>query len=93
MFIGNGDDFGNMLMNSKGTCPSCGENMTFGKSAQLAKSHGISEQVVMCPKCNRIFEIHLVPGKMSLTNDVTAKYPNVKSKNEKGGFFSRLFGK
>lgn len=87
--FGNGDSFGKMLMNSKGTCPSCNTELTFEKSAQLAKSHGIDDNVVMCKKCSKVYEIHMVPGKMTLTNDVTSKYPQIKSKK---GFFSKIFG-
>lgn len=92
MFIGNGDDFGEMLLKSPGTCPNCSANLTFGEAAQLAKSHNIRENVVMCKGCNRVFEVNLVPRRMTLTNDVTAKYPQIKP-GKPGGLFGRLFGK
>lgn len=91
MFIGNGMDIFAMLQESKGKCPKCGKELTFKSAANLAKEQGISENVVMCAGCRRVFEINLVPGRMTLTNDVTAKYPQVKPKG--GGFFSKLFRK
>ena len=92
MIIGNGSSFRDMLMKSPGTFPKCGADLTFGDAAQLAKSHGIRDNVVMCGKCSRVFEVNLVPGRMSLTNDVTAKYPQIRPKKP-GGLFGRLFGK
>jgi len=92
VFIGNGNNFRDMLMNSPGTCPGCNASLTFGKAAQLAKSHNIQDNVVMCDKCNRVFEVNLVPGRMTLTSDVTAKYPQVRPKKP-GGLFVKLFGK
>ena len=71
MIIGNGNNFRDMLMKSPGVCPKCSANLTFGDAAQLAKSHGIQDNVVMCGRCNRVFEVNLVPGRMSLTNYVT----------------------
>ena len=46
----------------------------------------------MCDKCNRVFEVNLTPGQMTLTSDVTANYPQIKPKKP-GGLFGRLFGK
>lgn len=92
MIIGNGNNFRDMLMKTPGTCPNCNASLTFGEAAQLAKAHGIQDNVVMCLKCNRVFEVSLVPGRMALTNDVTANYPQVKPKKP-GGLLGRLFGK
>ena len=92
MIIGNGNSFRDMLMNSPGTCPKCNASLTFGKAAQLAKSKGIQDNVVMCDKCNRVFTVNLVPGRMTLANDVTEKYPQIKPKKS-GGLFDKLFGK
>ncbi len=92
MFIGNGNNFRDMLMNSPGTCPSCGKSLTFGKAAELAKSYGIQENVVMCTACHRVFAVNLVPGRMTLTSDVTSNYPRIKPKKP-GGLFGKLFKK
>lgn len=91
MFVGNGDNIMGMLMNSPGTCPKCGKGLTFNDAAQLAKSNGIQDNVVMCKGCNHVFEVNLVPGCMTLTQDVTEKYPQIKPKKS-GGFFGKLFG-
>lgn len=93
MIIGNGNAFGEMLMKSKGACPHCGAELTFGTAAQLARSKDINDNVVMCGKCHRVFEIILVPGKMTLTNEVTANYPQIKPKSNGSGLFSKLFKK
>lgn len=92
MFIGNGMDIFAMLQESKGKCPKCGRQLTFKSAAGLAKSHDIQENVVMCDGCNHVFEVNLVPGRMTLTNDVTAKYPQIKPQGS-GGLFRKLFGK
>lgn len=77
MFVGNPKDIMDKLMNSPGICPECGQALTFSSAAQLAKSHGIQDNVVMCQKCNHAFEVNLVPGCMTLMQDVTAKYPQI----------------
>lgn len=92
MFIGNGNDLRDMLMNAPGECPNCKAALKFGDAAQLAKSHGIHDNVVMCKSCSRVFEVQLVPGQMTLTRDVTANYPQIKPKKP-GGLFKKLFGK
>ena len=92
MIIGNGSGFIDMLMKAPGTCPHCGASLSFGDAAQLAKSHGIQDNVVMCRKCHRVFTVNLVPGRMTLTGDVTKNYPQIKPKKS-GGLFGGLFGK
>jgi len=89
MIIGNGSDFRNMLMNAKGTCPNCQQTLTFGAAAQLGRDHGISDNVVMCGNCHRVFEVNLGMGGMTLTSDVTARYPQIKPKRT-GGLFGWL---
>ena len=92
MIIGNGNNFRDMLMKTPGTCPNCNASLTVGEAAQLAKSHNIQDNVVMCDKCHRVFEVNLAPGRMTLTSDVTAKYPQIKAKKP-GELFGKLFGK
>ena len=92
MMFGSGDSFGEMLMSSKGVCSNCKKELTFGDAAQLARKHGISDNVVMCKGCNHVFEVNLVPARMTLTQDVTSRYPQIKS-GKQGGLFSKLFGK
>jgi len=76
--FGSGNSFGDMLMQSKGVCSNCMKDLTFGDAAQLARKHGISDNVVMCKGCNHVFEVNLVPGSMTLTQDVTFRYPQIK---------------
>ena len=92
MFIGNGNNFRDMLMKTPGACPNCKASLTFGEAAQLAKSHNIQDNVVMCIKCRRVFEVNLAPGRMTVTRDVTANYPQVKPRKP-GGLLGKLFGK
>lgn len=66
MFIGRGDDLMDGLMGAKATCPNCNTTITFKEGALLAKEKGYTEQVVMCKKCNKVYGVHLVPGKMTL---------------------------
>lgn len=80
MNVINGNDFINILMKSPGICPNCGKQLIFEDAAQLAKSHDIQENVVMCDGCNRVFEIDMVPGRMTLKKDVTDRYPQVQPK-------------
>ena len=91
MVIGSGNAFRDMLMNMKGVCPNCKKEMTFGEAGKLGREHGITDNVVMCPQCNRVFEVQLGGGGMTLTRDVTSRYPQVKP--AKRGLFAKLFGK
>jgi len=76
--MGIGFDFGdvlaNKLMKQKAYCLKCNEEITFEDGASYAKDKGINDNVVMCKKCNSVFEVHIVPGRMTLTSDVTMKY-------------------
>lgn len=74
MGLGFGDSLAEMLMKQKACCLKCNEEITFEDGANYAKDKGINDNVVMCKKCNSIFEVQLVPGRMTLTNDVTMKY-------------------
>ena len=56
MNVINGNDFMNILMKSPGICPNCGKQLIFEGAAQLAKSHDIKENVVMCDGCGRVFD-------------------------------------
>ena len=80
MRVIDGNDFMDMLLNSRGTCLNCGEELVFEEATNLAKSHGIEENVVMCKNCNHVFEVNLIPGRMTLTQDVTEKYPQINTK-------------
>ena len=92
MMFGNGDAFGEMLIRSKGICLNCRQELTFEDATHLARKHGIRENVVMCKGCHHIFEVNIVPGRMTLTQDVTTRYPQI-TPGKQGGLFSKLFGK
>ena len=81
--IGNGDQLAEMLMQTKGVCPNCKTELTFEDAHNLARSHGIEDNVVMCKGCSHVFEINLVPGRMTLTEDVTARYPQIQAADAK----------
>ena len=74
MGIFDGDSFAEMLVSQKANCTKCGVEITFEAGANLAKSKGIKDNVVMCKKCKSVFTVHLVPGGMTLTQDVTDRY-------------------
>ena len=69
-----GDSFGQMLLNQKASCTKCGTAIAFEEGANLAKAKGIDDNVVMCVKCQSVFTVELVPGRMTLTKDVTGQY-------------------
>ena len=106
LFVGDGDGLANMLLNQQANCTNCGAAIKFESGANLAKKHGLTDNVVMCAKCNSVFTVQLVPGRMTLTQNVSDRYAinikNVKtpsgSKTDdgtkpSGGFFKKLFKK
>lgn len=72
--IGFGDDIAKMLLNQKAACLKCNNIISFEEGGMYAKEKGIKDNVIMCNKCNSVFEVNLVPGRMTLTRDVTNKY-------------------
>lgn len=74
MGIFDGDSFAEMLVSQKANCIKCGVAITFEEGASFAKSKGIPDNVVMCKKCKSVFTVHLVPGGMTLTQDVTDRF-------------------
>jgi ribosomal protein L24E len=74
MMMLDGDSLGDMLMHQEAGCLKCGSEIAFGSGAKFARSKGINENVVMCSKCKSVFRVHIVPGHMSLTEDVTRTY-------------------
>jgi len=72
--IFDGNSFGEMLIKQEAPCMKCGKPIQFEKGCNLARKKGITANVVVCSKCNSVFEVMLVPGKMTLTSDVTEKY-------------------
>ncbi len=69
-----GNSFMEMLLGAKANCLNCGNPLTFESAGNLAKANGIKDNVLMCDKCRHIFACTLVPGRLTLDSDVTAKY-------------------
>ena len=93
-----GDSLAKMLMNVQASCTTCGTKITFESGANLAKKYGVTDNVVMCPQCKSVFTVQLVPGRMTLTENVTEKYKETiekaaASSKAGGGFFKNLFKK
>ena len=76
MYVGNGDDIINKLMQIQGNCPNCGTTLTFKESALLAKDHGIKEDAVMCHNCHKIYTINLSPNQMSFVDEIKTETVN-----------------
>jgi len=74
LFVGGGDALADMLMNQQANCEKCGAVIKFESGAGLAKECGITDNVVMCAKCKSVFNVELVPGKMTLTQNVSDRY-------------------
>ena len=87
--IMNGDALGEMLMNQQANCTVCGTAIKFESGVGLARKFGITDNVVMCPKCKSVFTVHIVPGRMTLTEDVSSKYEeNIqRAKQESSGCY------
>ena len=74
MRVMDGNSFMDMLLGAKANCLNCGNTLTFESAGNLAKANGIKDNVLMCEKCRHIFACTLVPGRLTLDSDVTAKY-------------------
>ena len=74
MYIGSGDSLGNMLINLKATCLTCGKEITFKSGADYAKSNGINDNVVMCDKCKSVFTVDIGRVGMTFKKNVTSTY-------------------
>ena len=74
MRVMDGNSFMEMLLGAKAACLNCGNMLTFESAGNLAKENGIKDNVLMCDKCRHIFTCTLVPGRLTLDSDVTARY-------------------
>jgi len=72
--IFDGDKLGEMLLKQNSGCSECGHLITYETSLNFAKSKGITDNVVMCSNCMSVFTVQLVPGRMTLTRNVTSRY-------------------
>lgn len=80
------DAISDKLMKVQGSCPNCGTILTFRESAQLAKQNGITEDVVMCYKCHKVYTVNLTFEKMSFVEELKKESSNrdfVRSNSQK----------
>lgn len=71
------DDLENMMQHPMATtneCRSRKKAFTFQDGGLQARSAGIKDQVIMCPKCHKIYEVEVTPAGVILRNDVTSRY-------------------
>lgn len=93
MFVGNGDDIANMLMQLQGNCPNCGTKLTFKQAALLAKDSGIKEDAVMCHNCHKAYTVNLSPTGMSFVKEIktdTVKVTENTNKKEENTDFTQF---
>lgn len=108
MRLGSGNIINDRLFGATAKCPVCRNRLTFQAGAELAKENGIHDNVVICGGCRHVFACVLLPGSLTLTDDVTERYPGARAKAvreesaetkegnqpaKKKGFLSGLFGK
>ena len=69
------------LQATASACPKCGAQISVevGQRGAMAR-HIERSDVVVCPRCARVYTTHLVPGRMRLLEDVTATYPKPRRK-------------
>lgn len=97
--IYNGIEFGYMLTQTETKCRKCKEEFNFQTGADECRAAGITDNLMMCPKCHHVFKFELVPGKLTLTEDVTNQYPQAEEAaraseaSQHQSFFKKLFGK
>ena len=56
------------------TCATCSHNFSFEEGEHLAGHRGIQEKVVLCPRCESIFEVDMTPEGVTIVANVTARY-------------------
>jgi len=56
------------------TCAICSHDFSFEEGEHLTTDRGIQEQVVLCPRCESIFEVDVTPQGITLGANVTLKY-------------------
>ncbi len=108
MYTGNGNPLTDRLFNAKATCPGCGNQLTFRAGADQARENGIYDNVVVCGGCLHAYTCVLIPGRLTLQDDITGRYPGIRARTvrenrtadgqpvkagKNSGFFSKLFGK
>lgn len=85
--IFSGDDIEKMLegtMRTKSACRTCGTGFSFQEGVGYANKNGITDKVVMCPKCNSVYEVNVTPRGVTLLDDVTHRYSQIARKETTG---------
>lgn len=73
--IFDGESLVRSLLATSANCRKCGASISCEKGQSGAQERGIKESdVVVCPQCSTIFTMRLVPGSLTLLEDVTKKY-------------------
>ena len=79
-FITDPDAFAEMLCQTKANCLNCGKTFTFEEASVLSKNNGITNSdILMCPACHHVFKSLLVPGMLTLNEDITDDYPQIQA--------------
>ena len=108
MDFGSRNALSDRVFGARATCPNCKNQFTYRAGAELARKNGIYDNVAVCGGCGHVYTCVLIPGRLTLQNDVTERYAAVQAKavqreenaeetekrsGEKRGFFRRIFGK
>ena len=108
MSIGNENALSYRLFGARTACPKCRNRMDYGAGAELARQYGIYDNVVVCGGCRHVYTYVLIPGSLTLQDDVTERYPGVRAEalrkeqeeekagnrtGKKRGMLSVIFGK
>ena len=64
---------GQQALNEKSACRKCGTTFSFEDGVGCARKSGITDNVVMCPKCCSIYQVGFAPG-FVLRDDVSQRY-------------------
>jgi hypothetical protein len=74
--IFDGDELARRLLATSATCRACGSGITVEAGQGLAIDRGIQRSdIIICPKCSRAYTMRLVPGSLTLLDDVTDSFP------------------
>ena len=108
MDLGSRNALTDRVFGAKATCPKCKNQFTYRAGAELARRNGIYDNVAVCGGCGHVYTCVLIPGSLTLQNDVTERYAPVPVKTlrreeaeektetqsgKKRGFFARIFAK
>ena len=98
MYGNQGSILTDRFFGAKAKCPVCGNRLTYRAGAELAREKGIYDDVLVCGGCMHVYTCVLIPGRLELQDDVTARYPGAgvpsrREEAEKPGGRKGLFSK